>query len=54
MALHTKVDGEGLDAQYLSVSPLFAPDGESTTVPKHRMPDRPIAAEMAYGSSTTS
>jgi glutamate decarboxylase len=48
MALHTKVDGEGLDAQYLSVSPLFAPDGESTTVPKHRMPDRPIAADMAY------
>ena len=48
MALHTKVDGKGLDAQYLSVSPLFAPDGESTTVPKHRMPDRPIAADMAY------
>jgi glutamate decarboxylase len=48
MALHTKIDGKGLDAQYLSVSPLFAPDGESTTVPKHRMPDRPMAAEMAY------
>src|SRR5215212_7669636 len=48
MALHTKVDGEGLDAQYLSVSPLFAPHGESTTVPKHRMPDQPMAAEMAY------
>jgi glutamate decarboxylase len=48
MALHTKVDGEGLDAQYLSVSPLFAPDGESTTVPKHRMPDQPMAADMAY------
>lgn len=40
MALHTKIDGKGLDAQYLSVSPLFAPDGEGTTVPKHRMPDR--------------
>ena len=48
MALHTKVDGKELDGQYLSVSPLFAPDGESTTVPKHRMPDRPIAADMAY------
>src|SRR5829696_143332 len=48
MALHTKIDGKGLDAQYLSVSPLFAPDGESTTVPKHRMPDQPMAAEMAY------
>src|SRR5215210_7208107 len=48
MALHTKVDGKELDGQYLSVSPLFAPDGESTTVPKHRMPDRPMAAEMAY------
>ena len=41
MALHTKVDGEGLDAQYLSVSPLFAPEGQSTTVPKHRLPEDP-------------
>ena len=48
MALHTKVDGEGLDAQYLSVSPLFAPEGESTTVPKHRLPDGPMSPEMAY------
>ena len=43
MALHTKVDGEGPDGQYLSVSPLFAPEGESTTVPKHRMPDGPMS-----------
>jgi hypothetical protein len=48
MALHTKVTGEGLDAQYLSVSPLFAPDGQGTTVPKHRMPDGPMSPEMAY------
>jgi glutamate decarboxylase len=48
MALHTKVEGEELDGQYLSVSPLFAPDGESTTVPKHRMPDGPMSPEMAY------
>ena len=48
MALHTKVDGEGLDAQYLSVSPLFAPEGQSTTVPKHRLPEAPMSPEMAY------
>ena len=46
MTLHTKVTGDGLDAEYLSVSPLFASEG--TTVPKHRMPDQPMAAEMAY------
>jgi glutamate decarboxylase len=48
MPLHTKVDGERRDGEYLSVSPLFAPDGEGTVVPKHRMPDGPMAAEMAY------
>ena len=48
MALHKKLTGDGLDGEYLSVSPLFAPDGESTSVPKHRIPDRPMAAEMAY------
>ena len=48
MALHTKVTGEGPDAQYLSISPLFAGEGESTTVPKHRMPDGPMSPEMAY------
>ena len=48
MTLHTKVTGDGLDGEYLSVSPLFAPDGEGMTVPKHRMPDQPMAAEMAY------
>ena len=48
MALHTKVTGEGLDGQYLSISPLFAGEGESTTVPKHRMPDGPMSPEMAY------
>ena len=48
MALHTKVTGDGLDAQYLSVSPLFAPHGDVASVPKHRMPDQPMPAEMAY------
>ena len=48
MALHTKVTGEGPDGQYLSISPLFAREGESTTVPKHRMPDGPMSPEMAY------
>jgi glutamate decarboxylase len=48
MALHTKVTGEEHDGQYLSVSPLFAGEGQSTTVPKHRLPDGPMSPEMAY------
>jgi hypothetical protein len=47
MALHTKVDSEGLDAQYLSASPLFAPGGEGASVPKqdrHIRPDRLLGA----------
>ena len=48
MALHTKVEGEELDGQYLSVSPLFAPDGDGAFVPKHRLPDGPMAPDMAY------
>jgi glutamate decarboxylase len=44
MALHTKVDGDGLDGQYLSVNPLL--DGE-VTVPKHRMPDGPMMPDVA-------
>ena len=48
MALHTKVDGEDSTHSIFSVSPLFAPEGESTTVPKHRMPDGPMSPEMAY------
>jgi glutamate/tyrosine decarboxylase-like PLP-dependent enzyme len=45
MALHTKVDGDGRDGRYLSVSPLL--DGK-VTVPKHRQPDGPMLPEMAY------
>jgi glutamate decarboxylase len=45
MALHAKVDGDGLDGRYLSVSPLL--DGK-VIVPKHRMPDGPMLSEMAY------
>ena len=45
MALHTKVDGDGLDGRYLSVSPLL--DGK-VTVPKHRLPDGPMLPEMAH------
>ena len=45
MALHTKVDGDGLDGRYLSVSPLL--DGK-VSVPKHRLPDGPMIPEMAY------
>src|SRR5215211_1627116 len=45
MALHKKVEGDGLDGRYLSVSPLL--DGK-VTVPKHRLPDEPMIPEMAY------
>jgi glutamate decarboxylase len=48
MPLHTKVAGDGLDGQWLAVDPLFAPDGDGASVPKHRLPDRPMAADMAY------
>ena len=48
MALHTKVDGEGPTGQDISVNPLFAPDGDGASVPKHRLPDGPMAPEMAY------
>src|SRR5829696_4754128 len=47
MALHTKkVDGDGSEGQRLAVDPLLA--GEVESVPKHRMPDGPMAPEMAY------
>jgi hypothetical protein len=46
MPLHTKVGGEGLDGQYVSVNPVL--DGEQVTVPKHRLPDGPMSPEMAY------
>jgi glutamate decarboxylase len=46
MALHTKVDGDGLDGRYLSVNRLL--DGEKVTVPRHRLPDGPMLPEMAY------
>src|SRR3954471_24827951 len=45
MQLHTRVDGDGLEGRSLSVSPLL--DGK-VTVPKHRLPDRPMMPEMAY------
>src|ERR671917_912202 len=45
MGLHKKVDGDGLDGRYLSVSPLL--DGK-VTVPEHRLPDGPMLPEMAY------
>ena len=46
MPLHTKVDGDGPEGR-LAVDTLFA--NESTTVPKHRMPDTP--APLGLGSS---
>ena len=45
MGLHKEVDGDGLDGRYLSVSPLL---DWKVTVPKHRMPDMPMAPDMAY------
>ena len=46
MALHTKVDGDGLEGQRLAVDPLLA--GEADSIPKHRLPDGPMTPEMAY------
>jgi glutamate decarboxylase len=46
MTLHTKVTGDGPDGQYLSVNPLY--DGGGTSVPKHRLPERPMSPDMAY------
>ncbi len=46
MPLHTKIDGQGRDGKYLSVSPLL--DSEKVTVPKHRLPDGPMMPELAY------
>src|SRR5215213_6783497 len=45
MALHTKVDGDGLDGRYLSVSAVL---DEKVTVPKHQLPEGPMIHEMAY------
>src|SRR5215213_5365854 len=45
MALHKKVEGDGLDGQSLSVSPLL--DGK-VTVPKHQLPEGPMIPEVAY------
>jgi hypothetical protein len=42
MGLHKKVDGEGLDGRYLSVSPLL---DRKVTVAKHRLPGRPMIPE---------
>ena len=46
MALHTKVDVNGDEGKYLSVSPLL--DDEKVTVPKHRLPDGPMMPDTAY------
>ena len=48
MTLHTKIAGDEHDGDYLSVNPLYALEGESVAVPKHRLPDRPMAADLAY------
>src|SRR5215216_5747539 len=48
MTLHSRVKSAELNGQYLAVNPLYAREGESTEVPKHRMPDGPMMPEMAY------
>ena len=45
MGLHAKVDGDGRDGEYLSVSPLL--DGK-VTVPKHRLPDGPMIPVLVW------
>ena len=46
MTLHSRVSGRDLDGQYLSVNPLYS--GVGMAIPKHRMPDGPMAPETAY------
>jgi glutamate decarboxylase len=48
MTLHAKVKGDELDRQHLSVNPLYVREGESTALPKHRMPDGPMMPDTAY------
>jgi glutamate decarboxylase len=48
MTLHSRSRGEELDGERLSVSPLYARNGEVIDIPKHRMPDGPMMPEMAY------
>ena len=48
MALHSKVKGEELDGERLSVNPLYSRDGEIIDIPKHRMPDGQMMPEVAY------
>jgi glutamate decarboxylase len=48
MTLQAKVKGGELDEQHLSVNPLYVREGESTTLPKHRMPDGPMMPDTAY------
>jgi glutamate decarboxylase len=48
MTLHSKARGNDLDGQFLSINPLYAREGESIDVPKHRMPDSPMLPQMAY------
>ena len=37
MTLHAKATGDGLDSEHLSVNPLYAREGESTSVPTDRL-----------------
>jgi glutamate decarboxylase len=48
LALHSKVKGEELDGERLSVNPLYSRDGEIIDIPKHRMPDGQMMPEVAY------
>jgi glutamate decarboxylase len=48
MTLHSRSRGDEVDGERLSVSPLYARDGEIIDIPKHRMPDGLMMPEMAY------
>lgn len=47
MALHTRPPGAEVQ-ETLAVNPMFAQAGETTSVPKHRLPDGPMDPVTAY------
>ena len=48
MPLHPKIEGDEFEGGLLSLNPLHARDGESTDIPKYRIPDGSMMPEIAY------
>jgi glutamate decarboxylase len=48
VALHQKVKRGGVGDRMLSVNPLYARGGESTEVPRFRLPNEPMLPETVY------